>query len=547
MINRFTQFTATAICIALSGLAGCGGYPEVKSDVDASVQAAQKRIDAARAQSPVTRQEGKKAPLVEYTDKPFLGASSIARPADEPLPAAFSDVTLVFPGRHSMQETAAWITLATGIPVTLSPDLGLLASPGAAQGGAQPSANQQAQAVALNYHGSLREDLDGIAAQASASWQYKDGRITFFRYITKSFSLPYLPTLDAATQMVVGQATSASNGTTGTSASSSVGGTNTAFNSTLSFTSKPWDDIKEGLKNGILSPTGRAIVMPSSASVTVTDGPRQVEEAERFLLEQNRFFARQLAVRVQVISVTNTENSEFGVDWTAVLNKLNGLGTGQQVFTFTGPTGSASTVAGSMGVQILKQVNGTADFSGSLALLKALSTVGKVKVERTWETLALNRRVTPVAQVRTTGFIAATTPAPATVSGASGGVPGLTPGSITYGFVLNLMPTITSRNAVVLDFGLNLSDLNSLTPQSSGQGSNQQTIELPDFVANQMVPSVAMNTGDTLILSGLEQDTKQYNKRTLARDGSPLAGGLFQGTSERQSIMVLVTPVVAGF
>lgn len=541
-MNKTTALLASLSTIL--SLAGCGGYPEVKKEVDEAVRRTEAQLNAARSQLPVDGKEGKKRPLVEYTNKPFLGATSVQRPMDEPLPLGSRDLTLVFAGRQSMPEAASWLSLAAGIPVTVSPDLKQAPADAANGGGGGLT-------VTLNYRGSLREALDGIAAQASASWQYQNSRITFYRYATKTFALPTLPNADSVVKMVIGKTATSTTGISGsggaTPQSGGVSGSATSnFSTTMGISTKPWDELAAALKS-ILSAEGRAIIMPSSRTVTVTDGQRQLDEVERVVSEQTRVFGRQVALRYQVISLTTTESSEFGVDWSVILNKMNGLGTGQQVFTFSGPSGSSSSSAGSFGVQLLKQVNGSADFSGSQALLKALSTVGRVRVERSWQGLVLNGRVVPIADIRTSSYLASTTPASANATGVAGGTPGLTPGSITYGFILKLMPFITSRNSLVLDIGVDLSDLNGITTQSSGTGTNQQSIELPDLSGTQMMTSTAMDTGDVLILSGMEQDTQRYDKRSLTRDGSPAAGGLFQGKIERRSLFVLVTPVVYSF
>lgn len=532
--DRAFRARPLATLVALT-LAGCGGYPGVQHDVDAAVQDSQSRVAAVRmpVQPPV------KAPYVEFTTRPFLGATSIPRPTDEALPDAFRAVTMVFGGRYSLQETASLITLTTGLPVTLSPDC---------QGAVASTAATGVAALVLNFRGTLAEALDGIVSQVGCSWQYKDGRITFFRNLTRTFYLPYLPMLsDGATvTMSIGQSSTTSTGATGGAAATATGSASAAFNTTMNYNFKPWEEIKNGIKDGILSATGKAIVMPSAGTVTVTDGPRQVEEAERFITDINRYYGRQVAVRIQVVSLELSESSEFGVNWSLILNTLNALGN-QQQFTLASPAGSASTMAGSAGITLIKQVNGVGDFSGSQALLKALNTVGKADVKRTWETLALNRRVTPIANVHTDGYLASTTPAATTTAGATAGTPGLTPGAVTYGFVLKMVPTITSKNTLVLEFGMNLSDLNGITQKSSGSGANQQTIELPSIMASQMAPSVTMGTGDTLVLSGLLQDSAKYNKRTLGRDVSPGLGGLFQGSTDKSVLLVLVTPVVADY
>ncbi|MGS9179312.1 PilN family type IVB pilus formation outer membrane protein, partial [Salmonella enterica subsp. enterica serovar Infantis] len=90
---------------------------------------------------------------------------------------------------------------------------------------------------------------------------------------------------------------------------------------------------------------------------------------------QNSIMNRQVALNVQVLSVSNTRHEQFGLDWNLVYKSLHSAGA---------PLNNASgdfTGATSAGVSILDTATGTAaKFSGSSLLIKALSEQGDVSV-----------------------------------------------------------------------------------------------------------------------------------------------------------------------
>ncbi len=549
--------------IATIGLASCGGYPAVQKSVNESMADAQARSSATLAKSPIATMAPQPV-FVERTSKPFIAATSVARPTSERLPQLMQRVTINAPGHYNIQQAAQLITEATGIPVSLSPDV-FQQPPGMTQqqqtttlsASGLPPQSQQAQSIltaqiqqqypiTLGFRDTPMEQvLESVCAAANGlSYEFQDGRITIFRYMTRTYTL-VVPAGQFKTEMTIGKTSTVATGTMGggnNGTAQTTGSTNSVFSTTYTTEFKLMKELEDGVKS-VLSDSGKAVVIGTSGTITVKDGRHQVEEVGRIVDDLNRVLMRQIYVRIEVLNWHATENAEAGVDWNLILSKVNSAGN-NPVLSLISPTGSSSTTAGSVGVKLLRQVNGESDFSGTSALLRALNTIGNATIKRTWEGVALNRRVTPVASIRSTSYVAATTPATATAGG-TGGVPGITPGVVSYGFVLNMIPTITNRNSLVLEFGMDLSDLNAIVPGTSGTGANQQTIELPDTIAQQLLQSPALETGDILIVSGLEQDTKNYNKRTLTRDGEPGFGGLFQGTQERQSLIVLITPVIA--
>lgn len=539
-----------ALALAAAGIvSGCADYQEMQRTVDSNVVTTTKRIQQAKAQMPINNRDTR-SPYVRRSSKPFFASTSVPKSTSENLPPEFARVTINLPGRFTLAQAAQTIIETTGLPVTLSEDINLVPqqqkdAQAATQNAQQTEADiAQKYPIVLGYTDTpLANILDEIGAAAGGlSWEYNNGRINFYRFITKTIPLN-VPSYDPVSNISIGMTSQMQTGSNSVASSASTGTSNSAFSTNFTSTMKAWDEAVSGIKNGILSPSGRVVDSRTAQTITITDGRRQVEQAEHFIAELNKTYLRQIAMHIEVISLTQTKQSEFGVNWALVLSKVNAL-TGNNIqFTIASPTGIADPNAASAGVKIIKQVNGQLDWTGSQAFFTALNTVGVVSKRNSYDTIAMNRRITPIASLRNTTYLAQTTPATATAGG-TGGVPGLTPGNISYGFSLSMIPSITADNSMVLDFGLLQSDLVALVSKTSGTGVNQQTIELPDVIAQQLVQSLKLNTGETMVISGLEQDSNQYDKRTLGKDWSPALGGMFNGNTGRQTLIVMITPIV---
>jgi type II secretory pathway component GspD/PulD (secretin) len=114
-------------------------------------------------------------------------------------------------------------------------------------------------------------------------------------------------------------------------------------------------------------------------------------------------------------------------------------------------------------------------------------------------------------------------------------------GTVTTGFILNLMPSVTERNAMVLTVGLDLSELKELRPFGNIDGNG---VQAPEVASTQFVQRVALRTGETLVLTGFEQVKSDSKQRTLDANMTPGLGGSFVGNTSKESLVFLITPVM---
>lgn len=522
----------------------------------------------------------------------WLGMKSTPIQADDTLPQMFREPYVYrFPGKSNISTIAERITKVTGIPVSVKPDVYLPISqfvkagtsggsntaasgpatsamqlPPIPMGGgnviAPPAKNGSSLSLPsatwglgstylssetqnaptefeMNYEGTLDGYLNLLSAKAGISWEYREGVISLHRLVTRVFVLKANPGTQSFTTAL------GKNGNTqSTSAGSTTGFTASSTTATDSSTSV-WLSIDKQISQ-MLSPSGKRAISEASSSIVVTDTKDIVDEIGRLIDRENTTLTRQIAMKVEVLSVKLNDTNEFGIDWNAVFSQLSN----NFSLRFASPTTLASQAAASAGFAVISPGSdntGTVAqrrFGGTQALIQALSGHGKVSVVKTATTVTLNRKVASVDVTSTQSYLAEVTSATGGLTTGAGGAPGLKLGSVTTGFVMNLLPTVYDSNSILLSMSLGLSELTRITKVSSGIGANSQSLEAPETTESNFTPSVAMRPGETLILSGYDSVFQQYDRRTLG-NGVPIGlGGSFNGSKIHETIIILITPVL---
>ncbi|MGU4703025.1 PilN family type IVB pilus formation outer membrane protein [Burkholderia cepacia] len=524
--------------------------------------------------------------VVQRVSGAWLGGRAVPMTSDATLPEIFkrNDFQFQFKdGPGDLQLLAERLTKLTGIPVRVQPDAlmplsAFMDKSGGGGGSTSAAGGASAPATAtlpplpspaaggslaaglssasyggrsdetkynMNYVGTLQGFLELTCAKGGLSWDYHDGVITIRRFVTKVLSLKALPgssgfdaSLGRDGQTQTGTQGGAQGGT-----SQNSGGYSSNTKIKMDSAYSVWTSV-EGQIKAIKTPPGRYWISEATGTITVTDTKAAVDEISRIIDHENGLLTRQIVMRVEVLSVKLTSGQQYGIDWNVVFNKVTNMV--PWALSFTSPTSLVSTTAGSLGASVLTPTSGSPSaWSGSKAMFNALQDYGRVKVVTTANAMTVNRQPVPVAITQQTGYLAEITPAPAGATGNVGGTPGLTPGTVTTGFMLNLLPTILDSNSILLQFSMGISSLDSLDKQTSGSGSNQNSIQTPTISSTDFLQKVALRPGDTLVLSGYEREQGQYDKRTLT-DKAPVGlGGSFNGSTNREAVVILVTPVVA--
>ncbi len=534
------------LLIALA-LAGCTQrMTQIDNDAIDRTSAAERLMNTTR---PDRRQDAIQPSTVRFSNEVFLGHRSFRRDNGAPLPTRFDLITLASARPLSLPEVAAEITAVTGLPVSFETSFSdtleeaLQAaeaeadgSPGAPQAilqaqlqQAEADSDEVVQRISLNFTGPLKQLLDLLSARFNVTWIYENNQIVFQDFVTQTFFVYALP---GSTQVTSGlsAATSAGEGDDGGTS----GGTTQEI--TVESMVQIWDDIEAALA-AMTPDNSRISVSRGTGTVTVTTSPVAMRRVASFIQAQNDVLNRQIAITVQILSVTLGEDEVFNFNVDTLFESIEdefGLG-------FSGPTQEIpGTLAnfGSFSGRILAAPSNPelGRFSGSQAVLQALSQIGRTTLINTAAVTTLNNQVVPVQAVTRTDFIRES----ATTLTDQGTETELTPGTTVTGFAINLLPRILSSGEIILQYAFSLSDLVELRSVSEGG----TTIELPQITSTDFLQQIRMRSGETLVLAGFQEARDDINRTGTGSPNNFLLGGGRLTQSVRETLVLLISPVL---
>ncbi|MFN6183707.1 MAG: PilN family type IVB pilus formation outer membrane protein [Burkholderiales bacterium] len=566
-------------------MTGCGGYVTMKREVSDIQGKTEQKVEQMQTE---ILQGGVESPLVKHVKTVWIGASPVPYERGSSLPPQFDEVTINFGGRHNIASVGEIIQRTTGLKVIIHPDVlvpmsklatvsggstttegkgtvssvGPLTTPSSVGGAGttplrlridsnNPNLSRTSPSrepeknfaetkeelggdyfvdVPLTYRGKLAGLLDSVTARLGLDWEYRNGALEIRRFVTRTYSIAALPGSTSYSNSLgkSGGITAGATGGTGASTGS--------FSSSMQVTNQSdvdyWANL-EGVLSAMLSNMGRLAVNQGTGTVTVTDIRDVVDRVARHIEEENRTMTRQIAFEVQLFSVRSQDGSDFGIDWNLIYKKA-----GELAIDFRTPASLVNKdLVGSGSATIIRPNN---NFNGSNAFLQAMASTNKVSLVTSQRAITLNRQVAPIAVTGQRSYVAESK-VTTTGSGADANVSiERTVGSVTTGFILNLMPSVTDRNAMVLTVGLDLSELRALP----SFGTDTNAIQLPEISATQFIQRVALRTGETLVLTGFEQVDNRMEQRSLDPSLPPVVGGSFTGNRRKDSLVFLITPVM---
>lgn len=464
---------------------------------------------------------------------------------------------------QGIQVVAERVTQLTGIPTIVSPDVLVTAVAATASTGVGPSpgpalppgvqlppapggtmSQPQIQAgqtgpnasIYIEYGGTLANFLDIVASRYGISWEWTGTEIRFFRLATRTFRVVGLPGDTTLTSKISNQSGSAANTGGGATTSGGSASTSTQDMSITVSGMSVWRAIEESIRT-MLSTSGKVAVTPATGTVTVTDTPAVVAAVERFINDQNATMSRQVVVNVRVLAVTLSDSDNYGINWNAVYNSLSGnFGWSWKNAFATDPTASALTL------KILSTAGGTGNsnikaWSGSEAVINALSSQGRVSQVTSTNLVTLNNQPVPMQVGQQRSYLASSS---TTQTANVGATTTLTPGLLTTGFAMNLVPHIIDTVRLALQYSIDLSslvDIKSVT-------SNGSTIQTPVIDTRNFLERVMLTTGDVLVVAGFEQAAASSSLDGIGQSSNVALGGNVQGSRDRTVLVILLQPVI---
>jgi Flp pilus assembly secretin CpaC len=150
--------------------------------------------------------------------------------------------------------------------------------------------------------------------------------------------------------------------------------------------------------------------------------------------------------------------------------------------------------------------------------------------------LTTNRVPVMTGDFATRGFLASTTPAAGGATAGGAGVPGLTPGSVTTGSFMRVLPTIKENNTVLLNLSVDVSDLLGFGSATTGSGSTLQQIQWANTSGTKTLSNLQLNQGESMVLAGIGTDAVNANRN------AGVAGASSTATKNKTMFLVIVTP-----
>lgn len=562
---------AALTMIALSvALAGCEArrVGESMARVDDTTHHLDSMTSALRKQKAVLHSAGR------FTNDQWVNTKPLR--FNKGLPPA-RDCAVVYNESKTLQQFAQWVSDTCGIPVRIAPDAldngasylrnrassSRVSSPAPVNAGvtASGSADQMADLfpgysgtasvasyggaasmvatrmpTALKYNGRLSGLMDTETGSLGLSWRYdRDvGEITIFYLETRQFEVySFNRGYNFNTEVKSGMSSSAgtsSSGTGSTSSSSGVSGESGSSQTTsTSMKSELLDDIQNNVRSMLT--LDQMAFSKSTGTFSITDRPDVLDRVQQYLDAENAKITKQILINVSVISVTLTDRSQYGIDWSLVYKSVGG----KYGFGLSNAVPGIDTSAVNGSISILD--TSSSPWAGSSSIIQALSQQGRVSSYQSPSVTTLNLQTAPIQIGNVKGYLASSQ---TSLSSNVGSTTALNAGSITSGFNMSLVPKVIPDDQLLMQIAINMSSKPTFENITSG-GS---TIQAPNYDLQIFDQSVKLRSGQTLVLSGFDQNTENATKSGVGNSSFWGLGGGGTSETDRTIVVLLITPII---
>jgi len=520
----------SALAFAIAAISGCSTV------VDKSYDAVRSDMGAVKEE---IKHNGnlKKSSVVETDDiwlggEPFKVSDSAAAPAILKRNVAFKQLDPI-----SVGDLVSMLSMDLGVKIILTQDAIEYTSRSAEQSKAAakseaPSAagdlessifGQMASSgnigadtkLTLDFKGSVEQLLNVVAGKTGLFWRYEYGEIVIKRNETKSYVIDIIPGKTEFSSEMKSDLASGDE-----SSGSSVHSTKSEI--------KPdgaWEALDKSLQT-ILSDSGKIAYAESVGTITVTDTPQVQSRVAEFIKNVNGIASKQIAVKADVYEITSDENGAFDTnimalyDWKGDLN----LGFDGQKLSF--------------GVGSKDKATDNKFSSTSQATLDLLRTNKNASLVTSSTIYAMNGQATPFQQMDEIGYLAQVT---VTQGENVNPQSSLTPGKTSQGFSMMILPRVMSDGRVMLNFAVDSSRINSIDEYGT---EAQGKIQLPNRSTNKYQQLVAVNSGQPLMIAGLERTENTAQIGSKFGRYSWMLGGNQKGGKRKVMTMIVLTPYI---
>lgn len=381
----------------------------------------------------------------------------------------------------------------------------------------------------IEHNGTLSELLDNLTGRVGLYWKWQDNEIIVFRTENKNITVDIDAIAQSFESIIKTDSTFVSSSADGGGGSGTQRGTSASFSQTGS---DPYQRLKELIQNTILSEQGSVEIFEDFSIVSIKDIPPNIKRAQTFLEDINDIATRQIAVKVDVITVTSRNDASAGFDWDAMYNGISGVSAG-----FTG-----NIFEGNGNLQI-GIIDTESAFNGTSGFIRALDQYADVSSHYSGFAQTTNGKMVPITDNIKEDYLRKIS----IEKGEDGAGDTVTTeiGEAKTGIDMMVIPQITSKDEISLNIKYDLNELISMKTNSvSGN-----TVSLPTSSVKGSYIKAIIRSGKTYMVSGTSNKKTKVDSSSIAGDDSSFAwifGGKKEAVRQEEYSVLLITPYILG-
>lgn len=532
----------TSISLALTSLGILSGCAAIDKAEDRMVVDKKQSVDMyAAGQTKVIAGTDSQTNGFKRVDRNWVNPTPLAKVPKRPdLPELFKKkVAITMPGTVNAVEVLSELQRSSNISFKLDKDVYDMSSGIAKIISPSTSSGSEVKNTPLLisdfvFQGSLEDALNLFTAKSNLSWKWNGSFIEVFKFESVTYSISALAgSVDTKSSVNLTGDTSKELASAGQGAQTASASTSGGNSSEVTRNAKMaiWDEVKTTVLSQ-MSPDGTLAVAEAMGTITVRDTPFAQVKIAKTVEDMNNRLTGQIHLNVDIYEVSLKDEDNVAIDWnlawTTIGSKSN--------FSFSSSGGAAGrNNSVSFGI-----IDG--NFKGTGVMIDALSTLGKATVLNSFTVTTLSGQPAPLAINRNIGYLQSMTSETGTGDNAATKYT-LIPGNISAGMNLNVKPMILQGNNLLLEYVMNLSDLEQLRTLTAPD--NSSVIELPTTNAKSASQIATLKSGQTLVMSGFKQKKANATYSGLGHNKNFLMGGKNAGGIEDTYLVVTVTPYIA--
>jgi len=281
----------------------------------------------------------------------------------------------------------------------------------------------------------------------------------------------------------------------------------------------------------------------------VTASPNVVQRVQDYANMMTKRMSGQVALSIQVLNVALSDSDSFDNNVAALFtgSSKGAFALGRRSAGFNAADPRASTIGNlnsqtpSLGYAILDP---TSPFASSQGAIDALSQRGDVSVVTSASLTTVNGSPVPLQVVNKRNFVKSVTNTQGV--GISQGAASTTiqTDTVSTGFNLQMLPRIQQDGNVLLQYGMNISELVGSDNGFDTFTSNGSTVQLPNVNQRNFVQQSLVPNRSTLVLAGFETARNSSNKTGVGDPRNWLLSGGRSASNRREVVVILITPTL---